>query len=253
MSDSQIDYRIRPAKHIERQMLCDLFRCLSPFGKVENYRYWGFGAVYFADFALIHKAFGISNMLSMERDSGQEKRHNFNRPYKCIQMDFRDSQEVLASIDQWDIRTIAWLDYTDRLNQKILSDIQFFARHICAGSVLIVTTNSQPDKIPVKGIGGHAVSENLDGEPDILGQMRPLDLLRQKVGPANVPQDVKEKDLANWGTARVQGRIIENAIAEALSSRNSLRSVGTKYKFRQLVRFHYQDNAKMLTLGGVFF
>ena len=141
MSIQQIDYRIRPAKYVERHMLCELFRCLAPFGHVSSYRYWGFGAIYFADFILFHKALGLANMLSMERDDGQERRHTFNRPYNCITLDFRPSQAVLTSIEHWDALTIAWLDYTDMLDSTVLADIKWFMGHAHAGSVLIVSVN----------------------------------------------------------------------------------------------------------------
>ena len=32
----RIDYSIRPAKHAERRMLCDIFRRLRPFGRIED-------------------------------------------------------------------------------------------------------------------------------------------------------------------------------------------------------------------------
>jgi hypothetical protein len=243
MSSTHIDYRIRPAKHIERQMLCELFRCLSPFGQIESYRYWGFGALYFADFLLMHKALGIANMLSMERDATQEARHIFNRPYKCIALDFRSSQEVLASVEHWDARTIAWLDYTDKLDSKIMADIQCFIAHSHPGSVLMVTVNAQADRLPHSGQDTGCEVEDAT----------PLDLLKERVGPDNVPQDVTAKDLAGWGTAAVEARLMRNIIADTLHIRNGTRAAGTRYKYQQLVHFRYDDGARMLTLGGVIF
>ena len=49
-SFERIDYSLRPAKHAERRMLCDVFRRLKPFGPVEDYVYVGFGSVWFSDF-----------------------------------------------------------------------------------------------------------------------------------------------------------------------------------------------------------
>jgi hypothetical protein len=48
----KINYTLRPAKNIERKMLCEAFHKLHPFGKVQNYRYIGFGSTYFSDFIL---------------------------------------------------------------------------------------------------------------------------------------------------------------------------------------------------------
>jgi hypothetical protein len=233
MSDLQIDYRVRPAKHVERKMLCDIFRCLRPFGSLESYRYLGFGAIYFADFVLVHKSLGLHNMLSMERDPDQENRFRFNCPYKCITLDFHSSNEVLPSLPDWDVRTIAWFDYTDKLDQNILSDISCFIGNACPGSVMVVTINCHADK--------------LDGTPG------PLEKLKEKVGIDNVPRDVTDRDLAGWGTASVSKRVIDNTIAEALSVRNGPRAAGTHFHFQQLVHFRYSDGARMLTLGGVIF
>ncbi|RMG75351.1 MAG: hypothetical protein D6711_06830, partial [Chloroflexi bacterium] len=61
-SSRKINYGLRPAKHIERKMLIEIFRRLSEFGSVESYRYIGFGALYFNDFYQFHKYLGIQNM-----------------------------------------------------------------------------------------------------------------------------------------------------------------------------------------------
>jgi hypothetical protein len=67
-SYEKINYGLRPAKCIERKMMCEAFRRLSEFGSVESYRYIGFGSTYFSDFSLFHKHLGITNMISMEQD-----------------------------------------------------------------------------------------------------------------------------------------------------------------------------------------
>ena len=56
----RIDYSLRPAKHAERRMLCDVFRRLTHFQPVETYCYVGFGSVWFSDFVLFHRALGVS-------------------------------------------------------------------------------------------------------------------------------------------------------------------------------------------------
>lgn len=57
-SFNKIDYRLRPAKHAERVMLCDLLRRMR-FSSLESYQYVGFGSVAFVDFRMIHRALGI--------------------------------------------------------------------------------------------------------------------------------------------------------------------------------------------------
>ncbi len=58
-SYEKIHYGLRPAKNIERKMMCECFWRLSAFHPVHNYRYIGFGSVYFSDFLLFHKVLGI--------------------------------------------------------------------------------------------------------------------------------------------------------------------------------------------------
>jgi len=63
-----INYALRPAKAIERRMLCAAFERLHPFQRIQDYRYVGFGSIYFSDFQLLHRQLGITDMLSIERD-----------------------------------------------------------------------------------------------------------------------------------------------------------------------------------------
>ena len=52
-------------------MLRDAFRRLHPFDRIENYRYIGFGSIYFSDFHLFHRSFGMEDMLSIEKTHTQ--------------------------------------------------------------------------------------------------------------------------------------------------------------------------------------
>lgn len=63
-----VGYSLRPAKHVERRILCDAFRRRSKFASVESYQYVGFGSVWFSDFSLFHRQLGIGKMISIERN-----------------------------------------------------------------------------------------------------------------------------------------------------------------------------------------
>ena len=43
-SYQKVNYALRPAKNIERKMICEALRQLSGFCLVETYRYIGFGS-----------------------------------------------------------------------------------------------------------------------------------------------------------------------------------------------------------------
>ena len=87
-SFKRIDYSLRPAKHAERRMLCDIFRRLRPFGRVENYVYVGFGSIWFSDFMLMHRSLGIKDMISIEHSIESRDRIEDNKPFR-IPVDYR--------------------------------------------------------------------------------------------------------------------------------------------------------------------
>jgi len=236
-SYEKINYSLRPSKGIERKMLAEALARLSPFDKMKNYRYIGFGSTYFSDFILLHKKLGITKMISMEKESENSTRFDFNKPYSCIKMLFGLSGEILPVLD-WKDKTILWLDYDGQLDASILSDIGIFCSKAVSGSLLMVTVNAHPDKI------GNQIQ-------DVASER--LRLLQDAVGHAKVPEDLHGRDLRKWGKAAACRRIIINEILEILNSRNGGMKKAERLVFKQLFNFNYQDNAMMMTIGGVLF
>jgi hypothetical protein len=228
-SYESINYGLRPAKNIERKMLCETFRRLVEFGRVESYRYIGFGSAFFSDFSLFHKSLRIADNVSMERDTANRERFEFNRPYKCIKLEFGESNAILPSLT-WDVRTIAWLDYDDKLNLGVLTDVAFVCANALPGSVLIITVNAHPDKL------GKRVSS-----------------LKSRVGEEKLPEGLSEARLGDWGTAEISRRVITNEIDVTINARNGGRAHGTRFLYKQIFNFHYSDGAKMLTVGGIIY
>lgn len=236
-SSRLINYRLRPAKSIERKMLCEAFRKLSVFGTTDTFRYLGFGSFYFVDFVMLHKELGITNMISIERDVQNIERYEFNKPYKNIRIMHGESSQVLVGLP-WDMRTIVWLDYDGRLDKSVLQDVETFCMKAHPVSVLIVSVNAQTEEFdPDK--------KNLE-----IGEAR-LAQLKERVGEENVPARIRGSDLSGWGMAKVCREIILNQIKQTITERNGGRYPGTKFDFQQVFNFHYSDGAKMLTVGGV--
>ena len=172
-SSRLINYRLRPAKSIERKMLCEAFRKLSIFGSTETFRYVGLGSFYFVDFVILHKELGITNMISIERDVQNIERYEFNKPYNNIRIHDGESSDVLIRLP-WDMRTIVWLDYDGRLDKSILGDVATFCMKALPVSLLVVSVNSHAEKFdPEKKVGE-------------IGELR-LAELRERVGEENVP------------------------------------------------------------------
>jgi len=231
-SYESINYTLRPAKHIERKMMLDVFRSLGTFDSVAAYRYIGFGSIYFSDFYLVHKHLGITDMISIEKDSNNEKRFSFNRPFSCISIQFGNSVDVLPTL-AWDRRTIIWLDYDGTLDKDVLADIRCVCSNLAMGSMLIITVNAEP--------------ESKDN------QTRAVELLKKRIGENNVPSDITDSELRKWGTAQTYRRIIHNQIQESVSDRNGVLNPGNKVIYQQLFNFNYADGMKMVTVGGVFY
>ena len=142
-SYEKINYALRPAKNIERKMLSDAFKRLSEFGKIDNYRYIGLGSTFFTDFSLFHRTLGITNNISIERDLAKKERFEFNRPFKCIQIEYGESNDVLPQLD-WGVKSIVWLDYDSTLNQSVLTDIDVAFTNAIPGSTILFSVNAHP-------------------------------------------------------------------------------------------------------------
>ena len=230
-SFEKINYALRPAKSVERKMMCDCFRRLSPIARVDTYRYVGFGSPYFSDFSLIHRALGITDLVSIEKATDKKDRFELNRPYGSIEMKWGESTELLPEFD-WEARTILWLDYDAKLNSATLADIATFCRSCTAGSLLVVSVNAHPD-------GGK--------------DEKRLAALRGRVGADKVPHDVDAKRLGGWDLAALYRRIIKAEIESTLSGRNGARSPNAHLRYKQLFNFNYRDGARMLTTGGLVY
>lgn len=229
MSYRKVNFALRPAKSIERKMLGETFRCLSPFARVGLYRYIGLGSNFFTDFILFHKTLGISSMTSIEHDKPARQRFLFNLPFRCVEMKFGESGEILPKLD-WSARTILWLDYDRPLDSDILADIELFFTSAISGSVIVVTVDARPEN-PTRNR---------------------LDVIKDSLGD-KVPRDLTEKNLDGWGTAHTYRKIIHNQIQESLAKRNGGLQNGSKIIYRQLFNFNYQDTTKMLSVGGLIY
>lgn len=239
-SYKKIDYRLRPAKCVERKMFAEAFRRLSPFARVDSYRYVGFGSLYFSDFSLFHRLFGFRDMVSIEdtTDLTTQERFEYNRPYNSISMRFGSSQTILPKLS-WDARTVFWLDYDTTLSSGILEDISIVCSKAVTGSMLIVSIC-----IPSPYLAADEVAGNSKGS---------LETLKRNIGPERVPPNLKNTDLAGWGTAIVYRNIVNNQIRESLKNRNGVLGEFTKMNYEQIFNFHYADGMKIFSVGGIFF
>jgi hypothetical protein len=234
-SFEKVNYALRPAKNVERKMMCEAFARLSAVAPLSEFRYVGFGAIAFVDFALVHQRLGVRQMLSIERAEDAKGRVLFNRPYSCITIKWGNSAEVLPTLS-WRKRALVWLDYDQGLDGGILADIRTVTASVRSGSAFAVTVDAEPDGIDRTGN---------------FAEQR-LTKLRKAVGDDKVPRGTRGRELGKWGLARVCRDIIDNEITSTLARRNGPEPPARQLEYHQLFNFNYADGARMLTVGGYF-
>ncbi|MGO2469911.1 MAG: O-methyltransferase [Microbacterium gubbeenense] len=214
-------YEFRPAKVAQRMMIVDACRRLTAIAPLVQYQYVGFGGLEFIDFVEFHRGLGVPQMTSIERDTNMQHRLDFNKPYKSIRVLMGEAHDQLPQVD-WTKLSIVWLDYTDLLTTDILRDVDYVVRSTQPGSVVIVTVNGAATKVPM---------------PERLSN------LRANLGDL-VDDALADKDMAGWGPTQVERSILQATAHAAGRQAHGL-------PFRQLFNFHYADDAKMLTWGGM--
>lgn len=229
----RINYTLRVAKAVERKMFCNLFQKLSVFHPLEDYRYIGFGALYFADFHLVHRQLGVKKMVSIEKSqaSSVRARYNYNKPFSCIDIQFDQSKIILPQLE-WEEPAIIWLDYTDFLNADILEDISTIIRNAVSGSFLLISVNAKADSF-----------NSTDTHKN------KLDIISDYVGRDKVPRNIELNQISNKGLPIVYNKIITREIETTLLERNS--GVAGKIEFEQLIHLKYKDEVPMYTFGGL--
>jgi hypothetical protein len=244
-SYKSVIYTLRPAKAVERKMLCEAFRRLSRFGPLDSYRYLGFGSVFFSDFLLFHRALGLTRMVNIESEVKDKRRFRFNRPFSSIKFIFETSSEALPKL-KWNRRSIVWLDYDSPLSQDAMADIETVCSNARSGSVLVVTLDSDFKENP--------------GDPD--RAVKKFDWLKGTFG-TRLPQEVslrgrrRSVDGAlvgeDGGLARVYARTALDMMVETCRHRSAGLPDDRKLVFQQLFDLEYRDTARMVTVGGLLF
>ena len=233
----EIDYSVRPAKSVERKMMAEAFRRLELGWPLSSYRYVGMGSVYFADFQLFHQSLGIHEMVSIERARGHETRFEFNRPFRCVQMAFGESSDVLNALN-WDKRSIVWLDYDGQLNAAVIADVQTVVQKAASGSMIVVSVNAEPDYPPPEVT-----------EAEAKDKWR-LSEFETRVGKTSVPAGLKGDELRGKLFGGVCWRVLTAKVSEQLAKRNGRSDVRLDTMFaNQVFHFRYADGASMLTVG----
>lgn len=228
-SDQKINYQYRPAKAIERKMLCDLIREIQLIRADGEMRYIGLGAKYFTDFLLLHNEFGITDMISIEAQKERQVRYDFNKPLKCIQMWYGTTNEILPQISGFDQKmNLIWLDFDDAFGESMLYDLQTICRNINIGSMFFISCNHS--------YRGEKQSEKRES-------------FRESTG-IFFDENIKNAYYTNKKMPYVIKKVIDDQIRRIIDLRNRTEK-GTTVEYMQLLFLTYQDGAPMMTIGGI--
>ena len=236
-----VNFRLRPAKAVERKMIVEVCGHMSAFSNILAFRYIGLGSPFFTDFAMLHRRYGIKNLICIEREVQHQTRFLFNRPFDCIEMGWGDSNDVLPTLPWMGIPTIVWMDYDGTLSEGMLADIRTIFSQIETGSLAIFTIQAKGDSFG-------------DDEKSPLQDLR--DQLKEFV-----PIDVSYKDMRGKAFQKLVWRIIDNEIGRVLDQRNATMPEPDQVLYKQLfnviyaddVRVIYADDVRMTTIGGVVY
>ena len=235
-NDEIINYLLRPAKNIERKMLCEVLSRLSVLSNMKEYQYVGFGSTYFADFTLFHKILGLHKLISIEGDEDMESRIRFNQPYFCVDIKPGWSTEKLPEIDWENNKSILWLDYTESLKGYMFNDMATFFNRASSGSIYIISVNVEiKDEL-----------EEKTTNKKILRKLEQDDEVRKKISNSLLNKDLKKDDYY-----KIIRGVINNEIAEIIEKRNQIEN--EEFKYDQILNILYKDGQAMLTIGGIFY
>ena len=138
-----INFRLRPAKAIERKMIVEVCARMGAFSNLLGFRYIGMGSPFFNDFILLHRRYGMTNLVCIERESHHKDRFLFNKPFDCIEMEWGESTEVLPNLQWTGIPTIVWMDYDDCINEGMLADMRTIFSQLEPGSLALFTIQAE--------------------------------------------------------------------------------------------------------------
>ena len=214
-------------------MIVEVCSRLGSLSNLLGFRYIGLGFPFFNDFAVLHRRYGMSNLICIERELQDQERFLFNRPFDCIQMYWGESSDVLPRMQWTGIPTIIWMDYDDPINGEILSDVGTIISQVEPGSMVLFT---------MQAVGKAFEFEKLSAFEGLQDKLR-----------AFVPIDTNANDMRGKAFQRVIRRIVTNELHRTLTLRNSGVPSESEVLYKQLFNMAYADGGRMTTIGGMIY
>jgi hypothetical protein len=227
-SFESINYMLRPNKNVERKLILSTLLRLQSYFDVSNYRYVGFGSVWFSDFILMHKFLGINDLVTIEKHKSRSKRVEFNKPFKCIAVRMEDASTALGEVLD-DKQSIVWLDYDGPLKNALTGDIETAVGSLPSGSAFLVTVNATVDQLKNNKINNEEISPE-----------RYLSIICENDDFVDKAEMLTRNEFPN---------LVSNILHDRIRSAVLEKKPGCRYV--PVWTYCYADDATMVTVGGM--
>ncbi|MEX0598033.1 MAG: O-methyltransferase, partial [Candidatus Paceibacterota bacterium] len=217
-----INYYLRPNKQVERKIILDILQKCRRVVNMRKYCYLGMGSIYYYDFILMHKIFGIEKLISID-SKATKKRFLFNKPFNFIKFYNELSSKYLPKHDWDNLKSIIWLDYESKYKatNPVNVDLKIIGKNCQEKDFVFITVNAGAYK-------------------DVNSRRKFIE--ENKIF---IPKGLQK---LTYTSPKNFTLLIQNIMLNILADSSQYR----KTKFHKIFSFSYQDGEPMYTLGGIF-
>ena len=238
MTSGNHSYRLRPNKHVDRELFAELVSLLVTTSGLDDYVYISMGGNHLSDHIAIYRRAGLRKLYAFDRDQGVVERQKYNVPFDGVVCKAHTSGELPILLDgivkDFEAsHVIVWLDYTEPKRLEQLKEIQAIAEKLQAGDVIRVTMNADFTQLKKH-------EAELTSAEKALSQSEKNVMLFKRMLGAFMPHSIVSLDHA--GMAGALARCIERACVMGVES-----NIDDK-KLQPVLLTKYQDTTAMLTV-----
>jgi hypothetical protein len=155
-------YHLRTNKAVERLLFLEALRLAGPLPKqISQYTYVGMGGPYLEDFNLLHLAFGITDMISLEIRADVLTRQTLNQPHSCVKLTKNSTRDFVNQLEPRLKPYLVWFDYEFAKWKEQLDEICDLLRQLPSMSILKVTLPCSTKWLKVQKDDNKAVADKM--------------------------------------------------------------------------------------------